>query len=170
MNEQITNQMITACKTYITHASTETIWTQPSPQVLKRIGDCLKLYEEYQVSFHHMKKALKEASMEAEAEAEAAAATNGDGFYASSRPQTAASGRSGLSSARQHTTGSKLVELSDMYILGKFETFVRRLKRIVDMFNTCDVYGRLALAKIEGASLVELYFLEYSRVCTPDKY
>lgn len=150
--------MITSCKLYVTHGGTETIWTQPTPQVLKRIGDCLKLYEEYQVSFQHMKQALKEASSEAEASAFEMNAYGGDAqpLGASSRPMTGASNtaRSLLSSARQQRPSTpKLVELSDMYILGKFETFVRRLKRIVETFNTCEVYGRVAVAKIEGTPL-----------------
>ena len=156
---QITNQMITSCKAYITHGGTETIWTQPTPQVLKRIGECLKLYEEYRVSFQHMKQALKEASRELEGEASFATNGNGaDGQLAFSRPQTSApsifSARSALTSARQQRpTTPKVVELSDMYILGKFETFAKRLKRIVEMFNTSDVYGRVAVAKIEGKLL-----------------
>ena len=157
---QITNQMITSCKAYITHGGTETIWTQPTPQVLKRISECLKLYEEYRVSFQHMKQALKEASRELEGEA--SFATNGSGNGAdgplASRPQTGASSmfsaRSALTSARQQRpTTPKVVELSGMYILGKFETFAKRLKRIVEMFNTSDVYGRVAVAKIEGQQL-----------------
>ena len=46
---QITNQMITACKSYITDSGYETIWTQEQNAVLKKLDDCIKLNEEYQV-------------------------------------------------------------------------------------------------------------------------
>jgi len=46
---QITNQMITACKSYITDSGYETVWSQPPEAVLKKLDDCIKLNEEYQV-------------------------------------------------------------------------------------------------------------------------
>lgn len=46
---QITNQMITACKSYITDSGYETVWTQPQDLVLKKLDDCIKLNDEYQV-------------------------------------------------------------------------------------------------------------------------
>jgi len=47
---QITNQMITACKSYITEQGYETVWTQPQADVLRKLDDCIKLNEEYQVN------------------------------------------------------------------------------------------------------------------------
>ena len=42
--------MITACKSYITDSGYETIWTQEQNAVLKKLDDCIKLNEEYQVN------------------------------------------------------------------------------------------------------------------------
>jgi dynein heavy chain len=41
-------------------------------------------------------------------------------------------------------------DFSEMYIFGKFDTFTRRLKKILDMFDTMEMYSHLAESKIEG--------------------
>ncbi len=44
----------------------------------------------------------------------------------------------------------KKFEFSEMYIFGKFDTFTRRLKKIIEMFETMEMYSHLADSKIEG--------------------
>lgn len=44
-------------------------------------------------------------------------------------------------------------EFSEMYIFGKFDTFVKRLKKIVEMFETMEMYSHLADSKIEGTHI-----------------
>ena len=41
-----------------------------------------------------------------------------------------------------------------MYIFGKFDTFTRRLTKIIDIFETMKVYSNLAESKIEGMELM----------------
>lgn len=41
-------------------------------------------------------------------------------------------------------------DFSEMYIFGKFDTFTRRLQKIIDMFNTMEMYSHLMESKIEG--------------------
>jgi dynein heavy chain len=41
-------------------------------------------------------------------------------------------------------------EFSEMYIFGKFDTFTRRLKKIIEMFETISLYSHLSESKIEG--------------------
>lgn len=41
-------------------------------------------------------------------------------------------------------------DFSEMYIFGKFETFHRRLVKIIDIFNTMKTYSVLQESKIEG--------------------
>lgn len=41
-------------------------------------------------------------------------------------------------------------DFSEMYIFGKFETFHRRLVKIIDVFNTMKTYSVLQESKIEG--------------------
>ena len=41
-------------------------------------------------------------------------------------------------------------EFSEMYIFGKFDTFSRRLMKIIEMFETFEMYSHLADSKIEG--------------------
>ena len=41
-------------------------------------------------------------------------------------------------------------EFSEMYIFGKFDTFERRLQKIIDMFDTMEMYSHLAETRIEG--------------------
>ena len=43
-------------------------------------------------------------------------------------------------------------EFSEMYIFGKFDTFTKRLKNIITIFETFSVYSTLAESKIEGMS------------------
>ena len=43
-------------------------------------------------------------------------------------------------------------EFSEMYIFGKFDTFTKRLKNIISIFETFSVYSTLAESKIEGMS------------------
>lgn len=44
----------------------------------------------------------------------------------------------------------KQFEFSEMYIFGKFETFHRRLAKILDIFTTFKTYSVLQDSKIEG--------------------
>ena len=41
-------------------------------------------------------------------------------------------------------------EFSEMYIFGKFDLFTRRLKKIIEMFETMEMYSHLQDSKIEG--------------------
>jgi dynein heavy chain len=43
-------------------------------------------------------------------------------------------------------------DFSEMYIFGKFDSFVRRCEKIIDMFSTINLYAHLADSKIEGIS------------------
>jgi dynein heavy chain len=43
-------------------------------------------------------------------------------------------------------------DFSEMNIFGKFDSFVRRCKKIIDMFATINLYSHLADSKIEGIS------------------
>lgn len=41
-------------------------------------------------------------------------------------------------------------DFSEVYIFGKFDIFVGRLKLIIEMFQTMDIYSHLSESKIEG--------------------
>lgn len=45
-------------------------------------------------------------------------------------------------------------EFSEMYIFGKFDTFARRLRKIIDMFETMEMYSHLQESKVEGMELM----------------
>ena len=105
---QITNQMITACKAYVTEHGLETIWTLPTETVFKRLNDCINLNKAYQKAFHKTKERLESMPNE------------------------------------------KKFEFSEMYIFGKFDTFTRRLKKIIDMFEMIEKYSHLDDSSIEG--------------------
>ena len=103
--------MITACKSYITHGGTETVWTQPAAEVIKKLNDCIRLNEEYQRCFHKTKEKLEKMP------------------------------------------GERPFEFSEMYIFGKFDTFTKRLKHIISIFDMFNVYATLSESKIEGIYL-----------------
>uniref|UniRef100_A0A8P0TNT3 Dynein axonemal heavy chain 5 n=1 Tax=Canis lupus familiaris TaxID=9615 RepID=A0A8P0TNT3_CANLF len=106
--DPVTNQMISACKAYITNNGTASIWSQPQDVVMEKILSAIKLKQEYQHCFHKMKQKLKQDPSE------------------------------------------KQFEFSEMYIFGKFETFHRRLAKIMDIFTTFKTYSVLQDSKIEG--------------------
>lgn len=43
-------------------------------------------------------------------------------------------------------------DFSEMYIFGKFDSFVRRCERIIEMFTTMNTYAHIGESKIEGIS------------------
>uniref|UniRef100_A0A8W4F7I0 Dynein axonemal heavy chain 8 n=1 Tax=Sus scrofa TaxID=9823 RepID=A0A8W4F7I0_PIG len=61
---KVTNQMVTACKAYITDGGTNHVWDQETPIVLTKIQDCIFLFKEYQASFHKTRKQILESSGE----------------------------------------------------------------------------------------------------------
>uniref|UniRef100_A0A8C3KPH9 Dynein axonemal heavy chain 5 n=1 Tax=Calidris pygmaea TaxID=425635 RepID=A0A8C3KPH9_9CHAR len=105
---KVTNQMITACKSYITNNNTANIWSQPRERVLEKLQAAIRLKQEYQNCFHKVKEKLEQNPAE-----------------------------------RQFA-------FSEVYIFGKFETFHRRLVKIIDVFNTMKTYSVLQESKIEG--------------------
>ncbi|XP_027145030.1 dynein heavy chain 8, axonemal isoform X2 [Larimichthys crocea] len=47
----VTNQMITACRSYITVNGTQQIWDQDPEDLIRKMQDCVCLYQEYQTCF-----------------------------------------------------------------------------------------------------------------------
>ena len=60
MNFKVTNQMITACKSYISDNGTQTIWSQTQTDLIRKLRDCIKLNEEYQNWFQRTKEKLSQ--------------------------------------------------------------------------------------------------------------
>ncbi|OON20369.1 dynein heavy chain, region 2, partial [Opisthorchis viverrini] len=58
---KVTNQMITACRQYITNRARDTVWTQSPKDLLKKIHDSCYLNEAYQATFHQVKSAMEES-------------------------------------------------------------------------------------------------------------
>ncbi|KAF2364962.1 Dynein heavy chain domain-1 [Trinorchestia longiramus] len=52
---KITNQMIRACQVHVSHRGEKTIWTQPRPEVRRKINDCLRLSAAYRKSYEKTK-------------------------------------------------------------------------------------------------------------------
>lgn len=113
---KITNQMITACKAYITDGGIETIWTQETSIVLKKLNNCIKLYDSYQTHFHKTKEKLEEMPEE------------------------------------------RQFDFSGVYIFGKMDIFTKRLRMIIEMFETMGLYSHLADSKIEGMEIMNNKF------------
>ncbi|XP_037394017.1 dynein heavy chain 8, axonemal [Pygocentrus nattereri] len=53
---KVTNQMVTACKAYITDNGTSGIWDQDTQDIIKKLEACIYLFHEYQSCFHKTKK------------------------------------------------------------------------------------------------------------------
>lgn len=68
---------------------------------------------------------------------------------------------------KQHPN-EKQFEFSEMYIFGKFETFHRRLAKIMDIFTTFQTYAVLQDSKIEGLDgMVTKYQVLYFKTNLP---
>ncbi|XP_045906997.1 dynein axonemal heavy chain 8-like isoform X1 [Micropterus dolomieu] len=52
---KVTNQMVTACRSYITDNGTSLIWDQDAEDIIRKMQDCISLYQEYQSRFHKTK-------------------------------------------------------------------------------------------------------------------
>uniref|UniRef100_A0A8C7NSW9 Dynein, axonemal, heavy chain 5 n=1 Tax=Oncorhynchus mykiss TaxID=8022 RepID=A0A8C7NSW9_ONCMY len=126
---KVTNQMITACKAYITNNGSASIWDQPQGVVAEKLKAAIHLNQEYQKCFHKTKEKLEQSPSE------------------------------------------RQFDFSEMYIFGKFETFQRRLYKILNMFSTITTYSALQDSKIEGletmATTFQVYCSEIRIVCRP---
>ncbi|XP_019376784.1 PREDICTED: dynein heavy chain 5, axonemal [Gavialis gangeticus] len=61
---KVTNQMITACKSFITNNNSATIWDQPQDIVVEKIQATIRLKQEYQRCFHKTKENLEQTPSE----------------------------------------------------------------------------------------------------------
>ncbi|XP_075868615.1 dynein axonemal heavy chain 5 isoform X3 [Nelusetta ayraudi] len=113
---KVTNQMITACKAYITNNGSNSIWDQPQRLVVDKIKAAIHLNQEYQRCFHKTKEKLEQ------------------------------------------TPNERQFDFSEMYIFGKFDTFQRRLNKILEMFSTISTYSVLQDSKIEGLETMATRF------------
>ncbi|XP_047444882.1 dynein axonemal heavy chain 8-like [Mugil cephalus] len=52
---KVTNQMVTACRSYITANGTCLIWDQDAEHLISKMQDCIRLYQEYQKCFQKTK-------------------------------------------------------------------------------------------------------------------
>ncbi|XP_038654873.1 dynein heavy chain 8, axonemal-like isoform X2 [Scyliorhinus canicula] len=53
---KVTNQMVTACKEYITEDGSTRVWDQNSEIVIRKVEECKKLLAEYRKCFHNTKR------------------------------------------------------------------------------------------------------------------
>ncbi|XP_072925763.1 dynein axonemal heavy chain 5-like [Hemitrygon akajei] len=61
---KITNQMITACKAYITNDGTVTIWDLSPSTIVRKLLACIRLNQEYQYCYSATKQKMKEHQKE----------------------------------------------------------------------------------------------------------
>nr|XP_019946997.1 PREDICTED: dynein heavy chain 5, axonemal [Paralichthys olivaceus] len=113
---KVTNQMITACKAYITNNESNSIWDQPQQVVSDKIKAAIHLNQEYQRWFHKTKEEL------------------------------------------ERTPSQKQFDFSNMYIFGKFDTFQRRLNKVLEMFNAISTYSTLQDSKMEALETIATKF------------
>ncbi|XP_068084800.1 dynein axonemal heavy chain 8 [Anabrus simplex] len=56
---KVSNQMINACRAYLTENGTKTVWMQAKSAVINKIEVCLNLYKKYALSFEKTKKEME---------------------------------------------------------------------------------------------------------------
>uniref|UniRef100_A0A3Q3G615 Dynein, axonemal, heavy chain 5 n=1 Tax=Labrus bergylta TaxID=56723 RepID=A0A3Q3G615_9LABR len=114
--DKVTNQMITACKAYITNNCSNSIWDQPQQVIVDKIKAAINLNQEYQRYFRKTKEKLEQ------------------------------------------TPSERQFDFGEVYIFGKFDTFQRRLNKILEMFSTISTYSALQDSKIEGLETMATRF------------
>ena len=55
---QVTNQMVKACKAYITDKGLTKIWDLPREVMVDRLNNCVRLYKQYRESFYRTKRKI----------------------------------------------------------------------------------------------------------------
>uniref|UniRef100_A0A671YVZ2 Dynein axonemal heavy chain 8 n=1 Tax=Sparus aurata TaxID=8175 RepID=A0A671YVZ2_SPAAU len=58
---KVTNQMVTACRSYITDNGSSLIWDQDAGDIIRKMQDCISLYQEYQSCFQKTKSQTMES-------------------------------------------------------------------------------------------------------------
>ncbi|KAM6989324.1 dynein axonemal heavy chain 8-like [Tautogolabrus adspersus] len=53
---KVTHQMVTSCRSYITDKGKHQIWDQDAEDILRKMQNCISLYQEYQCCFQKTKK------------------------------------------------------------------------------------------------------------------
>jgi dynein heavy chain len=61
-------------------------------------------------------------------------------------------------------------DFSEMYIFGKFDTFVRRCEKIIDVFSVMNMYGKLQESKIEGMDVLSAKYSSALSILKKGKY
>ncbi|CAF0837526.1 unnamed protein product [Adineta steineri] len=61
------------------------------------------------------------------------------------------------------TPSERQFDFSEMYIFGKFDAFVRRCEKIIDMFTKINIYSHLGESKIEG---IAPFFSKFNMIIT----
>ena len=56
---KVTNQMITACRAYLTNDGYSKVWDQDHGELLRRLAACRRLNEEYQKAFQRTKEKVE---------------------------------------------------------------------------------------------------------------
>lgn len=61
---KVTNQMVTACKQYVTDGQLNRIWDQPRKPLIEKLNSCITLNREYQNCFQKTKQKIEEDPLE----------------------------------------------------------------------------------------------------------
>jgi dynein heavy chain len=113
---KVTNQMITACKDYITNHGFQRVWDQDMDTLVPKLESCMKLNTEYQQCVQRVKQKILDQTEE--------------------RP----------------------LIFSEMYVFGKFNTFGRRLEKIIAVLALIKAYQILGESHIEGIEVAAARF------------
>lgn len=123
---KVTNQIVSACKQYITADGEGSVWDVTPDTLLRRIADCQRLYDIYHNCFQSSKKRLSRDL----------------------RP----------------------LEISEMYVFGKFSSFCYRLKQVESVIGTLQEFSVLKQSHIEGIDTMASRFQQIVSVLKKKPY
>lgn len=141
--------MITACKAYITNNGMNSIWEQPQGVVVDKIKAAIHLNQVRDGLFCNQ-KCLMTGCLQTEQ-------SDGLGAFKCVLQEYQRCFHKTKEKLEQ-TPNERQFDFSEMYIFGKFDTFKRRLNKILEMFSTISTYSALQTSKIEGLETMATRF------------
>jgi dynein heavy chain len=166
---KVTNQMISTCKAFL--LSNGRLWDQDKQQLIENIQQCIKVKEAYEEQFRHLNERINSASNATSSNGHTgttAPHANGstDASSGNAANKSARNGPTPVSQQnssacdgdQQHqqknvngdsngsiTSGSRsLLDVNQQYVFAKFNLFIRRLNKLIDVFTTVDQFNQLA--------------------------
>jgi hypothetical protein len=135
-------------KTAKKNASLNSLWVQPIQEVIECMQECIHLRNRYKSEYHETCKKLEEMAINNNRASAMASNMNNQS-------------KSSLGKKLQHSSLSNARQWSNIevtIIFGKFDKFIKRLEKLIDMFSSMEQVQLLQSQHIDGLQTIILHF------------